>query len=263
MQVKALDEEIFQETGSRLFSVSDMKEWEDFGNTAPSSLTHVPQDQRTTFKDFCACATTEPTPSAMEVEQLELVEWKDPEKQGRGSSKGRLGKERLERKKLKATDVPIDTFVATVPHPDDDQGLKRTLFNIGKVTSHIPDSSNGPSVMIWWCGCFFNGTPTTDVNGEWAPLCKGGHQFTGRCLMGKCGTGSQGGKWLDEIPLSEVMLANVKLKKTDGRIWAASMKGLARCSAELCAGTQLVLSFDDQTQKLVITDGHCQPYEGE
>ena len=74
---------------------------------------------------------------------------------------------------------------------------------------------------------------------------------------------SQGGKWLDEIPLSEVMLANVKLKKTDGRIWAASMKGLARCSAELCAGTQLVLSFDAQTQKLIITDGHCQPCEGE
>ena len=127
-----------------------MKEWEDFGNTAPSSLAHVPQDQRTTFEDFSACATTEPIPSAKEVEQQELVEWKDTEKQGRGSSKGKLGKERIERKQLKLADVAIGSFILTLPDEEDDYGSphQNTIFNLAKVTSHIDDTS----IQIWWFG---------------------------------------------------------------------------------------------------------------
>jgi hypothetical protein len=240
-KVKALDEEIFQETGSRLFSASDMKEWEDFGNTAPSSLAHVPQDQRTTFEDFCACATTEPTPSAKEVEQQELVEWKDPEKQGRGSSKGKLGKERIERKQLKLGDVEIGSFILTIPDDEDDYGSPRqkTMFNLAKVTSHIDDNS----IEIWWLGCFFKSIFTADVNGEWALLCKSGHQFTGQCGTGKCGAGvGNAGKWLDTISLKEIVLADVRLKKGDGRLFVSSMRAIARCRAT--AHTQPCLQID-------------------
>ena len=228
--MKALDEEIFQETGSRLFSASDMKEWEDFGNTAPSSLAHVPQDQRTTFEDFSACATTEPIPSAKEVEQQELVEWKDTEKQGRGSSKGKLGKERIERKQLKLADVAIGSFILTLPDEEDDYGSphQNTIFNLAKVTSHIDDTS----IQIWWFGCFFNSVFTADVNGEWALLCKSGHQFTGQCGTGKCGAGiDKAGKWLDTISLKEIVLADVRLKKGDGRLFVSSMRAIARCTA--------------------------------
>ena len=74
--VKRLDQEIFDESGSRLFTASDLAEWEEFGRSAPTCLADIPKHQRIQFEDFSPQDTTQPVPSATVVVQLELVEFK-------------------------------------------------------------------------------------------------------------------------------------------------------------------------------------------
>lgn len=260
-KVKAMANEIFMESGSHLFTTDDLQEWETFAASSPTCLADVPADMRTVFEDFPPVSISEaPRASTSEWTQIELVEFKDPEKQGRGATGQRIARERLEKQKLKPADVHVGTFVLTVPHKDDTTGSSRlcqTQFNLARVVRHITPSAEadvGPLMEVWWTSCFMNGAPSSDVNGEWACLCKGQHQYTGSCSAGKCGGGVESGKWLATIALDEVVLANIKLKKNDGRLFVASAKAIARSSDIICAGTNKLLSFSDDTQKLLLTD---------